>query len=87
MQTISQTDPRQLPPTEVNKLSIRQANRLFRSIDESRLWPVCGRFNATERAIRRLRKARREGLEINPGLEYVLALDREISDIINDPKL
>lgn len=79
-------DPRLLPASKQNELSIRQANRLFRKIDDSRKWPILGRFNATERAIRRLRKARHDGLEIHPGMEYIEALDREISDIVNDPK-
>lgn len=80
-------NPYLLPASEQNDLSIRQANRLFRQIDESRLWPICGRFNVTERAIRRLRKARREGLEINPGMEYITALYDEIGRIVNHPNL
>ena len=67
----------------INEMSIREINKLMRQRDESNLWPVSGRFNATERAIRRLRKWRRLGLEINPGLEYYLTLDNEISNIVN----
>jgi hypothetical protein len=63
--------------------NIAAINRMFREQDESHLWPVSGRFNATERAIRRLRRAQRDGLEVNPGLEYALALDAEISAIVN----
>jgi len=74
-------------PKNVNEMSIRQINAYFRKNDDSKKWPVCGRFNATERAIRRLRKSRREGLEINPGLEYYLALEQEIIRIVNDPRL
>lgn len=33
---------------------IRDTNYAFRMRDESEKWPICGRFNATERAIRRL---------------------------------
>ena len=66
-----------------NDLSIRQINKLFRAGDESHKWPVCGRFNVTERAIRRLRKLRRQGLELNSGPEYADALDKEISQIVN----
>lgn len=58
-------------------------NRLFLRQDESHLYPIRGRFNATKRAIRRLRDARREGLVIDDGLEYALALDAEISRIVN----
>ena len=57
----------------------RQINAYYRSVDESHLWPVCNRFDVTERAIRRLQKT---GL-YNGGLEYFLALDSEISDIVN----
>ena len=68
---------------EINEMSIRQINALFRASDESKKWPICGKFNATERAIRRLRKVRREGCGPHPGLEYYLALGREIGDIVN----
>ncbi len=63
--------------------NIRRINSLFRKQDESHLYPICGRFNATERAIRRIRKAQADGACINPGLEYALALDAEISEIVN----
>lgn len=61
----------------------REINAYFRSIDDSHLWPICGKFNATNRAIRRLQKYQREGMVINPGLEYYFALEREISNIVN----
>jgi hypothetical protein len=73
-------------PKNVNEMSIRQINAYFRQNDDSNKWPICGRFNATERAIRKLRKKRAEGLDLNSGLEYYLSLEREISDIVNDPK-
>lgn len=69
---------------EINEMSIRQINAIFRKKDDSEEWPVCGRFNATERAIRRLRKYRREGMEINPGYEYFLSLEAEIPKIVNN---
>lgn len=50
------------------------------SIDESHLWPVCNRFDATERAIRRLRKLR----HYNGGLKYFVALDAEIGIVVNE---
>lgn len=68
---------------EINGMSIRQINAYFRAEDDSRLWPVCGRFNATERAIRRLRRKRRQGLEVSAGLEYYLCLENEIIEIVN----
>ena len=57
----------------------RQINAYYRSVDESHLWPVCNRFDATERAIKRLQKT---GL-YNGGLEYFMALDSEIGQIVN----
>ncbi len=58
-------------------------NRAFRAQDESHLWPVRNRFNATERAIKRTRAAFAEcGLSCE-GLEYALALDAEISRVVN----
>jgi hypothetical protein len=62
---------------KANKAAI---NNQFRLWDDSKLWPVCGRFNATERAIRRIRRDSPELL----GLEYALALDDEISRVVND---
>jgi hypothetical protein len=62
--------------------NIAMINRLFARQDDSNLWPINGRFNVTQRAIRRLRRLRAE-VEINPGLEYALALDDEIGRIVN----
>lgn len=67
-----------IEPKNVNEMSIRQINAYFRENDESNKWPVCGRFNVTERAIRNVRK---QGL--NGGLEYYLALEAEIGRIVN----
>ena len=63
--------------------NIAAINKLFRSQDDSHLWPINGAFNATERAIRRVRRAMSEGLDIAGGLEYALAVESEISDIVN----
>jgi len=63
--------------------NIRAINRAFREQDESHLWPVDGRFNATERAIRQAREFRRlSGASIN-GLEYCYLLDELLSNIVN----
>ena len=70
----------------INDMSIREINKYFRNEDESDKFPICGKFNVTERAIRRIRKQRREGMIINEGLEYYLALEAEISDIVNNEK-
>ena len=57
-------------------------NRLYRKQDESHLWPISGAVNATERAIRRLRRVFADtGLE--PGLAYALTLDAEIGRLVN----
>lgn len=62
--------------------NIREINRLYRLQDESRLYPVCGKFDVTERAIRRVREmARHNGAMY--GLEYAYCLDAEISEIVN----
>jgi hypothetical protein len=60
---------------------VRATNKEFRAKDESHLWPICGRFNATDRAIRRLQKLQSDGLVLS---EYAEALDREISLIVNE---
>ena len=70
-------------PKNVCEMSVRQINAYFRRHDESHTWPVCNRFNATERAIRRVRRWRRKGLEVHPGLEYYLTLERELSEVVN----
>lgn len=72
-----------IEPKNVNEMSIRQINAYFRENDESNKWPICERFNATERAIRKLRLQRRQGLCVNPGLEYYLTLENMISEIVN----
>ena len=57
----------------------RQINKYFRQNDDSQKWPICGKFNATNRAIRRIRK---NFSELH-GLEYALTLENEISRIVN----
>lgn len=65
---------------QIENGSVRVINAYFRANDESHKWPICNKFDATERAIRRLRKT---GMYSNGGLEYFLALDAEISSIVN----
>ena len=72
-------DFERLPDNLKNEVSKRKINRFFRLMDDSNLWPICGKFNATERAIRRIRK-NFPGME---GLEYYLTLESEISRIVN----
>lgn len=58
--------------------SKRVINAYFRTNDESHKWPICNKFDATERAIRRLMGQYPRG-----GLEYFLALENEINKIVN----
>ncbi len=59
----------------------------FRRIDESHLYPVRGKFNATNRAIARLKRFEKRSGFYLLGLELCLELDHILSDIINDPNL
>lgn len=62
--------------------NIKAINKIYRAQDESDLWPVNNRFNATERAIRRVRAFARSNGAIY-GLEYCYALEHELSSIVN----
>lgn len=64
---------------QIENGSTRTINAYFRANDESHKWPICNKFDVTERAIRRLRKLQM----YNGGLEYFLALENEISSIVN----
>lgn len=66
--------------------NIREINKQFRAQDDSHKWPINGKFNVTERAIRQARKIARINGPIY-GLEYALTLDLLISKIVNDPSL
>lgn len=57
-------------------------NKAFRAADESHLWPINNRFDATERAIRAVRRYMRDAGEL-AGLEYAYALEAELSRIVN----
>ena len=59
--------------------NIRAINKLYRDQDESDLWPILNKFNATDRAIGRVRKY---NIAIF-GLEYCYALEAELSQIVN----
>lgn len=58
-------------------------NKEFRAADESHLWPINGKFDATERAIRAVRRYMRESGDDLAGLAYAYALDEELSRIVN----
>ena len=59
--------------------NIRAINKIYRSMDESHLWPISGKFNATERAIRRVRN----NSDPMYGLEYCYAIEAELTAIVN----
>ena len=62
-----------------------EINREFRRKDESAKWPIRGRFNATERAIRQARRFRQDYGDLHAD-EYSALLDQLISTIVNDPR-
>jgi hypothetical protein len=60
------------------------ANKELRAKDESYKWPINGRFNATERAIKYIRKLVQDGMVIDSIDEYKGLVEMRISDIVND---
>jgi hypothetical protein len=63
--------------------NIKAINRLYRKQDESHLYPINGRFDATERAIRKARAFQRESGAVY-GLEYAYLIESMLSDIVNN---
>lgn len=74
-----------LTAEEIVKVSRDRAdvNRMFLAQDDSKLWPVSGRFNATKRAINRIRRLEREGLVLDDLLAYALTIEQITGDIVN----
>ena len=68
--------------TDSNLAIRRQINKMYRLQDDSSLYPINGRFNVTERAIRKVCKLERQ-TDIMGSLEYALSLEQEMSDIVN----
>ena len=68
---------------DVSDMRVAEVNRLFRQHDESSKWPVRGRFNVTERAIRRARLNILRHIGSTGGCEYAAILDAEIGQIVN----
>ena len=58
-------------------------NGFFRYTDESWKAPIFGRYNATERAIRKLRRERAEGCGPDDGYPYILQLNSMIAGMVN----
>ncbi len=74
------------PWDRFDRSAARKINKFFREQDDSHLWPIRGRFNATERAIRRVRKAAAGGLELDYNWQYIENLEQEMSSIVNDSR-
>ena len=68
------------------KAYIAAVNKEFLKQDESHKWPINNKFNVTKRAIGRVQKIRKHGCGPDDGLEYCLAIDAEISEIVNNEK-
>jgi len=62
--------------------NIKAINRLYRKQDESHLYPINGRFDAIERAIRKARAFQRESGAVY-GLEYAYLIESMLSNIVN----
>jgi len=58
-------------------------NKFFLAQDDSKLWPINGRFNVTKRAINRIRRLEREGLVLDDLLGYALTLENIMNEIVN----
>lgn len=65
------------------KANITAINRLYREQDESNLWPISGRFNVTDRAIRQAQKFQAASGAVY-GYEYSMLIDQLISNIVNN---
>jgi hypothetical protein len=65
----------QLTPT-----SKRIINKVFRQNDDSNLWPICGDFNATDRAIRRIKNL---DYDFDSNYEYATCIAHHVSQIVN----
>lgn len=62
----------------------RFVNSEFRRQDDSSKWPIFGRFNVTDRAIRHARK-HEDGRGKMSLYEYALFLEQDMSRIVNNP--
>ena len=67
----------------ITQKEIAEVNQLARQVDESHLWPVRGRFNVTERAIRKARQYRRDAGECETVEDYESLLALFESEIVN----
>jgi hypothetical protein len=63
--------------------NIRAINKFYREQDESHLYPINNKFNATEKAIQQARIFQRNSDAVY-GYEYCLLLENLISEIVNN---
>jgi len=82
MQHLTPDQIADLAADKAGQANIRAINALFRKQDESNLWPISGKFNATNRAIRRANQFQRESGDVY-GLEYAYLVDSILSEIVN----
>ena len=61
-------------------------NKSFLAQDDSNLRPINSKFNATQRAINKIKRAEKKGLVVEPGLAYCLLLDSTIATVVNEMK-
>ena len=66
--------------------NIRAINKLYRSQDDSHLWPINNKFNVTDRAIRKLNREYTRYNGAIYGLEYCYCLENIMSEIVNNDK-
>jgi hypothetical protein len=66
----------------MTKEELTRINNEYRAKDQSHLWPVNGKFNATERAIKHVRQANQYGGDVGE-LQYRMQLDAALSSIVN----
>lgn len=64
--------------------TIASINMEYRRKDESHKWPINGKFNVTERAIRQVRTLAQAMGGIHNMYEYRALLDQHIAAIVND---
>ena len=70
----------------ISRIDIIFANAELRRKDESHLWPARGRYNVTNRAIRRVRALIRDGLVVENVESYKAIVESVISEIVNDSR-
>lgn len=70
------------PRVDWNEMTVRQINKWYREHDESHLWPICDKYNVTDRAIRRAQRFMRESGQVE-GFEYQQLLESLLTELVN----